>query len=38
MFNKTPHFLKHTLFHSGIDRIRNADFGNAFLIFDEIKQ
>jgi hypothetical protein len=37
-FNKYPVFLKHTLLHpEGINKVRNADFGNAFFVFDDIK-
>ena len=37
-FEKYPIFLKHTFMHpEGINKVRNADFGNAFFIFDDIK-
>jgi len=39
LFNTYPPFLLHTLFHgSQADKIRQADFGNAFFIFDDLKQ
>jgi len=37
-FDRYPIFLKHTLtHHSDINKARNADFGNAFFVFDDIK-
>lgn len=37
-FQKYPIFLKHTLLHpEGINKVRAADFGNAFFVFDDIK-
>lgn len=38
VFEKYPIFLKHTLLHPDqINKVRNADFGNAFFVFDDIK-
>jgi len=37
-FDNYPIFLKHTLLHpEGINKVRAADFGNAFFVFDDIK-
>lgn len=37
-FDRYPIFLKHTLIHpNDINKVRNADFGNAFFVFDDIK-
>ena len=38
-FDKYPCFLKHTLFNSKVlERVRLADFGNSFFLFDDLKQ
>eukprot|EP01022_Parablepharisma_sp_SALTPOND_P001399 TRINITY_DN1062_c0_g1_i1.p1 TRINITY_DN1062_c0_g1~~TRINITY_DN1062_c0_g1_i1.p1 ORF type:complete len:613 (+),score=43.02 TRINITY_DN1062_c0_g1_i1:449-2287(+) len=37
-FDRYPVFLKHTLLHpDGLNKVRNADFGNAFFVFDDLK-
>lgn len=37
-FDNYPVFLKHTLLHpDGLNKVRSADFGNAFFVFDDLK-
>lgn len=37
-FDQYPIYLKQTLLHpDGINKVRNADFGNAFFVFDDLK-